>query len=152
MTMALRCAYLWNLSSSQDTIRFLTIHVKCAFFLLLFPLFLCPYIKVYISQPSPPSQLLPLFVLTLPDISHMLHFDWHILTTCRQPPDPKPWTPVLGLSALKPGKRVQSTQQQQMVLTLTLSCTPLCNQNITFDWAQLVKPFLSSKWFNFSCI
>lgn len=43
--------------------------------------------KMYISQPSPPPQLLPLFVLTDLDISHMLHSGWHMLTTCRQPTD-----------------------------------------------------------------
>ena len=45
---------------------------------------LYPSIKVYISQPSPPSQLAPLFVLTVPDISHVLHLVWRMLTSCRR--------------------------------------------------------------------
>lgn len=74
------------------------VHV-CRIWILPFPVLLsssassptiCEHLynkKCIFPSPRPPPQLLPLFVLTDLDISHMLHSDWHMLTTCRQPTD-----------------------------------------------------------------
>lgn len=57
---------------------------------------LCLYRDMYISQPSPPSQPAPLFVLNALDISHVRFFVWRMLTTCRQLRDPRASTPALS--------------------------------------------------------
>lgn len=64
------------------------------------PSSLCPYREMYISQTSPPSQPVPLFVLNALDISHVRFFVWHMLTTCRQLRDPRASTSAPGLSTL----------------------------------------------------
>lgn len=103
----------------------------CRIWILLFPVLLSsstsfPCERLYIRRctfpsPRPPTQLLPLFVLTDLDISHMLHSGWHMLITCRQPTD----DPVL----------VSVDIQKQTVFSHpALACpSSRCNASLTFN-------------------
>lgn len=96
-------------------------------------------IKVYISQASPPSQLVPLFVVTVLDISHVLYVHWHMLTACRQllgsrGLDPRVCrqTRLAGEFRLPDSNNTRASPSLRCDASVTVSCAPVCYHDLRF--------------------
>lgn len=96
-------------------------------------------LKCTFPSPRPLPQPSPLFVLTVLEISHVLYFDWHMLTTCRQLLDPKASTPSPRVCRhTHTGQRVRSARvtktraspSSHCDASVTLNCTPVCNHGL----------------------